>query len=71
MIVDPEALRVDTSIANLSLGVFHFVPLQKLQILIFKRRVERPRSGHVPEAYEASVTTLFCKQATFVIAPSD
>jgi hypothetical protein len=37
MIVDPEARRVDTSIPNISWVVFHFVLLEKVQILIFKR----------------------------------
>jgi hypothetical protein len=37
MLVDPEARRVDTSIPNISWIVLHFVLLQKVQILIFKR----------------------------------
>jgi hypothetical protein len=39
MTVDPEARRVDTSIPNISWIVFHFVLLQKVQMLIFIRVV--------------------------------
>jgi hypothetical protein len=37
MTLHPEARRVDTSIPNIPWIVFHFVLLQKLQMLIFKR----------------------------------
>ena len=37
MIFDPEARRVDTSIPNISWIVFHFVFLQKVQILVLER----------------------------------
>ena len=37
MTLHQEARRVDTSISNISLVVFHFVRLQQLQVLIFER----------------------------------
>jgi hypothetical protein len=37
MTLHPEARKVDTSIPNIPWIVFHFVFLQKVQILVLKR----------------------------------